>query len=213
MAKITEVTATAHVWNWLFPRVASFELPESLGEGKDFDEIQRAIVKTELADVVKELKSFSYYAQQLGAKNRVIFGQKEDWEESEAVPDEDAGEGKRRKKRPRWEHVKPEKNYTLKFTKDAVSGLTWFFMTLLSPPILIKRFMTNGKEMEIPSHEAAAPIQAESFCWPIIRQLKREKAVREALGLDKSDKKRAWKDDDEDEAPAAAAAKGEEVEI
>jgi hypothetical protein len=214
MAKTVEVTATAYVWNWIFPRLAAFELPESLGEGdgKDFDEIQRAIVKTECAEAVKEFKAFSHYAQQLGAKNRVIFGHKEDWKETESLPEAFGEEKSRKKKRKDFEHLNPEKSYTLKFNKDARSGLTWFFLTLLSPPVMIERMIgRNEKPVQIPSHDAATPIQAETFIWPIVKQLGREKAMREALGLDNSQKKRAWADDEDEGVPVPTkTGKGEE---
>lgn len=200
---VRKVKLTAYLWDWIMKQLVNFEMPEKVGE-TSWDKDQRAIVKDEVRQAVAELRRHSYYAQKLGPDNRLFFGAQEDWEEGR---DE-------KKVLNNLKHVKPEKEYVCSFGEAAVSGICWWAYLAVTPATMTKE-KVRGEEVTVASHMSAGPMQCSMFVWPLIEGLGRVKAVREAAGLDKSEKKRRWEDDplpDAEAKPAPVKAEKELVE-
>lgn len=180
---IRKVKMSAYLWDWIFKRLCGFEMPDKIGE-TSWDNDQRGIVKDEVRHAVVEMKRHSYYAQKLGPDNRLCFGAQEDWEEvrddKQALID--------------LKQIKPEKEYVLAFGEAAVSGICWWAYVSLTPPN-ISHEKVQGNNVTVFSHHSTTPIQGAAFVWPLIEGLGRVKALREAVGLDKSEKKRRWEND------------------
>jgi len=194
---IRKVKLTAYQWDWLFKRLCNFEMPEKIGE-TTWDKDQRGIVKDEIRQAVAEMKKHSYYAQKLGPDNRLFFGEQGDWEE---IRDD-------KKNLTDLTHLKPDKEYVLSFGEAAVSGICWWAYVSVTSPIMTHEKI-KGEDVTIISHHSANPIQCTTFVWPLIEGLGRVKSVREAAGLDKSEKKRRWEDDPVPETEAPKASKPE----
>jgi len=196
---IRKVKLTAYQWDWLFKQLVNFEMPEKLAETA-YDKEQRSIVKDEVRQAIAEMKKHSYYPQKLGPDNRFFFGAKEDWEESRNEKGILDG----------LKHIKPDREYVLAFGEAAVSGLCWWAYLAVTPATITHEKVRGGEEMMIASHSSASPVQCVAFVWPLVEGLGRVKAVREAAGLDKSEKKRRWEDDPvEPMTTLAEAAKSE----
>src|SRR5438876_9602054 len=92
---IGEVKLVALIWNWLYQKIAGFELPEKIGEKEKYTKDQRMVVKWEAMKAEQELKAHSHYANLIGSRNMLIFGAKEDWVKAgEEYTDSETGEKK-----------------------------------------------------------------------------------------------------------------------
>lgn len=190
MPRETKVKLTAFLWDWLFRNLAGFDLPEKMGGGITYDRTQRAIVAQEVQSAVKTLKQHSPFAQIVGPKNAIRFGEVKDWEEKPSAT-ADA--------KPTWEHVAHERVYEVTLGDDAVSGILWMMQVLLTPAVLVPQHVQSGqgaKEIEVLSHISLNPYQADRYAWPVVEALRKTRALREVLGLGAA-KGRRWGDDDE----------------
>lgn len=175
MAKTVTVKLPAATLNWLFQRVAIFELPEKVGD-TTYDAIQRRIVKDECAAAVRDLKAYSNWAQKLGEDMRLVFGPTDLWEEV-----------RKDGKLVELKILHPDRMCEVRLTSDAVSGISWLLLLMLSP-------CTKGADGRV-SHEEASPIISNIYVWPIAEAIRRVKVLRDSLNLDSTDKKRQWADD------------------
>ncbi len=180
MAKNSTVKLTATKLNWLFQKLAIFELPEKVGDTA-YDFVQRRIVKDECARGVRELKAYSHWAQKLGGELRLVFGPKDLWEEV-----------RKDGKLADLKMTTPEREFEVRLSQDAVSGISWLLLIQLSPA-------TKDQSGQM-SHDEASPVVAEMYVWPIAEAIRRVKVLRDSLNLDSTDKKRQWADDPEPEA-------------
>lgn len=187
MAKATVVRLAAVKLNWLFQKVAMFELPEKVGD-VSYDLVQRRIVKDECAKALRELKAYSPWAQRLGSEMRLVFGPADLWTEI-----------RKDGKLVDLEMLHPERECEIKLSQEAVSGISWLLLTMLS----VATKNAEGKQ----SHEEAPPIVADLYVWPIAEAIRRVKVLRESLNLDSSEKKRQWADDPDLEVAEAAPRK------
>lgn len=177
MAKKITVKLAAAKLNWLFQRVAMFELPEKVGESA-YDPIQRRIVKDECTSALRDLKGYSSWAQKIGDEMRLVFGPMDLWKEN-----------RKDGKLIDLEMLHPEKEFEVNLSTDAVSAISWILITMLS----VASKDASGRS----SHEEASPVIADIYIWPIATAIRRVKVIRDSLNLDSTDKKRQWADDPE----------------
>jgi hypothetical protein len=173
MGDAVELEVTAEQGNWLFQRIAGFELPDKLGEVK-YDNQTRSGVKEDCRIAARIFRKQSYYAVLVGDENRLVFGAEDNWKKDEKDPG-----GLRM--------VNASRVYKLSLCEDAVSGLMWLFYALLTP--------SQRKEDGTLIHSSISPIMAEIFVWPVVEKLHKVNALRAALGLMGVKSKGRWTDD------------------
>lgn len=166
MAKEVNVTATQDQWQWVMYYIASFIMPDKLGE-KEFKPAERARIQEYVSALFDALVPHSHYAQQHGNDYQAQFGAKEDWEKSESpeVP---------------WKKLNPAKLYTVALGDKAVSGMLWLFTVLLTPPT---RITGHDGKPTISHPYLTTPALASRFIWPLAKALNRTNALKQSAGI------------------------------
>ena len=181
MAKQVAAKLAAGIWNWLFQKISIFELPAKVGDAS-YDFVQQRMVKDECNKASAELKAYSPWAQKLGEEMRLVFGPVD-------MFDQVRKDGKLEELILR----EPERILEVRLSEDAVSGIAWMLLTMLSPATKDEK---TGKK----THEELLPFSAATYAWPVAMAIRKVAVLRAALNLDASDKKRKWADDPEPEA-------------
>ena len=163
--------------------------PKKWGD-KEIPLDEQLIGREDLGDLFKVLRSYSPWLQEIGSEYRVIFGSKGDWypvdKEGRKLERVDADD----ERVSSWKMVDPEKKYTLRLSREALSGAVWCCILRLHPHCIIA---TSTKD-------------AVDTWWPITESLGKTTAVRKYIGVAAA-KRTEWEDDPEPPAPKEGATK------
>jgi hypothetical protein len=172
MAKEVKVKAPHDSWQWLMFLSNSFLMPEKLS-GKTYGVVERVRVQDEISAIFDCLRPYSHYAQQHGGAFKALFGPKDSWvaqDPKEMVPELKASN--------------PSVEHEVRLTEKAVSGMIWLFSVILTPPAMVERNV-GGQVKQEPEHPYfMSPSLAARFIWPMAKAVKKEGALRKAVGID-----------------------------
>lgn len=182
--KDVELELTAEAANWIYLHLARFELPEKLGD-KSYDKSQRSIVKRMVERAERAFFALSEWPRRFGKENKIAFGPATLWKKAPNKEDpENFG--------LEWaDDDAPKKPFTIRLNEQAVDGLTWLFIFLLSP--------TDTNEKKELIHVTVQPVTANLFIWPVAEKLRRVGAIEKALGIQDTDKQKLCKWDSDPE--------------
>ena len=160
---------------FLLNAAVGFTPPDKLGDVV-YGPVEKALAYDEARALYKVLRSLSPSLQDVSiAKRRLsVFGPVEEWE-FDVDPAGNPVSGRLRE---------PNKDIPISLESESVSGAMWCLLLAVHP---------EGRD-----HRVGVSV-AETIVWPIATRLGKVKALREAIGLNKVEKRRRWDDDPQPE--------------
>src|SRR5258705_10667016 len=164
MSKREEFSLTQMQWQQItiVCTTGRSSFPKKWGE-KEVPIDEQLIGREDLGDLFKTLRAYSPWLQEIGDDYRMLFGSKGDWhpidkegEKLDNVSIDDvriAG----------YKMIDPEKKYTLRLEREALSGVVWCCILRLHPHCIIP---TSTRE-------------AVQTWWPIAEEIGRLTPIRE----------------------------------
>lgn len=158
-----------------------FNLPDKLGEAT-YTFVDKSLASDEVRSLYRALRAYSPAMQDASLNKRrlPIFGEKTAWD---IELDEKGGI-----KAASLKH--PETPVSLELDNDSVSGAMWCLLLAVHP---------DSKESRV------GVSSAETLVWPTAVILGKSRALRDAIGLTRTEKRRRWDDDPAEEKPAQPA--------
>lgn len=157
-----------------------FNLPEKLGEAT-YTFVDKSLSAEEVRQLYRALRAYSPAMQDpaLNKRRLPIFGPRDAWD---IELDEKGGIKSASLKNPTEE-------ISITLGEEAVAGAAWCLLLAVHP---------DAKEQRVNVSSA------ETLVWPTAVTLKKSKALREAIGLTRTEKRRHWDDDPSEPALAEA---------
>jgi len=175
MGKDIKVKLTTDEGQQLFLMASNFVLPKKLGD-QAFSVADRGVAADEVRALFRAMKGYSPYAQT--GERRTVFGPKKCWEE---IKDGEKVSGHRM--------LDHDHETEVRLSEDAVSGVVWLLLLAIHP-----QEDESKQGREIPPFNVGAQ---DLFIWPVAEKVKKVKAIREFMGMNKAAHRR-WDDDPEE---------------
>ena len=151
-----------------------FNLPDKLGEAT-YTFVDKSLASDEVRCLYRALRSYSPAMQDAALNKRrlPIFGAKADWD----LELDEKGSLKNATLKT------PDAVFQVDLDEDAVSGAMWCLLLAIHP---------DARD------HAVNVSTAETIVWPLANTLRKAKALRDAIGLTRTEKRRRWDNDPEE---------------
>lgn len=159
---------TSEQCQFMLNAAVTFAPPDKLGDGT-YGFIEKALAADEVRALYRVLRSYSPALQDSALNKRRIpvFGLVSDWEFDKDATGQPTG----------GRLLTPDKEHNIVLDDDSVSGIMWCLLLALHP---------DGRD-----HRVSVTV-AENIVWPIAKRLSKVQALRDAIGLNKVEKRRRW---------------------